>query len=165
MQRTENCYCVADKMIRWCWSASSCVKKKSVITGSKSLMLFSHMLAFTCCGILSNIDMQYCEWCDWVWCINLWCRYYPNEEMHSFFHTKAVQKMMANILFCCAKENYRIGYYQVSYVFLSKWHVLDVTVKGCCGVFCSILDILNAVMLLICVVVMFAAFDSISECV
>ena len=113
VQRTENCYC--DKMIRWCCSANSCVKKKFVITGSKSLMLFSYMLAFTCCGILSNSDMWYYECSNWVGYINLWCRYYPNEEMHSFFHTKAVQKMMANILFSCAKENYKIGYYQVSY--------------------------------------------------
>jgi len=44
---------------------------------------------------------------------NFLYRYYPDEKMHAFFHTKSVQKMMANILFCCAKENYRIGYYQV----------------------------------------------------
>ena len=39
--------------------------------------------------------------------------------MHAFFHTKSVQKMMANILFCCAKENYRIGYYQVCCISVS----------------------------------------------
>lgn len=52
--------------------------------------------------------------------------------MHAFFHTKSVQKMMANILYCCAKDNYRIGYYQV---FIHQNDSYSLSTSGFAGCF------------------------------
>jgi hypothetical protein len=68
-------------------------------------------------------DLEYCFSTAVVFCSN----YLDDDRsIHDFFHSKRIQKMMKHVLFCCAKKNSTIGYFQVSVLNVNSEDLFEV---------------------------------------